>query len=463
MASHNSYLGYKRDTQLIVYWMIQASNTIIKKSPASLGDDAPKVANSTGEITVRGLVSLAKLISKNIRPIPTTIYRLFQSVIRARTEFHTMFQQAATQNPDPELERQNSSHKHFIDTLIEAFTVLGGDGWATGQKAKEEELDEQEDIEQAIFANKFNALIINAEQPGGKDVDTESDNESDPESKSVITSQNRQQKKPSGKGKKGRRGKKGKRKPNNVALEEPSLTELSLESCRIIQDEDGIMTDFLMAVYGLILEWADLRSYLQKLWAEVAYDGLNGAVAATVSNVAITMVKQAESAIFVDFPGHDSYEIAMRTITRGDLEKAQGMFTMRLMMLGRHDSTSQVVHETAIDIKEQFLIHAYQDLLDFVTDFQKNRSGKPTKRMLAEIRNWDPQFDVQQANKQERIRWRRSYTINWLYDLVNVFSAIVVQRNTIKGENHDYAKVDWSIEGPWNEHTRLFGLQEFAG
>lgn len=76
--------------------------------------------------------------------------------------------------------------------------------------------------------------------------------------------------------------------------------------------------------------------------------------------------------------------------------------------------TAEVVHETAIDIKERFSIHAYQDLLDFVTDFQKTRSGKPTKRMLAEIRDWDPQFNVQRASKEERIRWRRSYTINWL-------------------------------------------------
>lgn len=55
-----------------------------------------------------------------------------------------------------------------------------------------------------------------------------------------------------------------------------------------------------------------------------------------------------------------------------------------------------------------------KDLLDFTNDFQKTRSGKPTKRMQAEIRNWDPEFDVQQASKEERIKWRRSYTINWL-------------------------------------------------
>lgn len=85
MASHNTYLEYKRDTQYIVYWRIQASNTIIKISSASLGDDAPKIPNANGEITVRGLVALAKVISKNISPIPTAIYRLFQSVIKART------------------------------------------------------------------------------------------------------------------------------------------------------------------------------------------------------------------------------------------------------------------------------------------------------------------------------------------------------------------------------------------
>lgn len=33
----------------------------------------------------------------------------------------------------------------------------------------------------------------------------------------------------------------------------------------------------------------------------------------------------------------------------------------------------------------------------------------------------------------------------------------------MKGENRDYAKVDWSIHGHWNVHVRLFGLNELAG
>lgn len=59
--------------------------------------------------------------------------------------------------------------------------------------------------------------------------------------------------------------------------------------------------------------------------------------------------------------------------------------------------------------------------------------------------------------------WRRLYTISWLFDLVNLFSAIFVQRNTMRGENHVNENVDWLLKGPWYEHTRLFGLDEVAG
>ena len=101
--------------------------------------------------------------------------------------------------------------------------------------------------------------------------------------------------------------------------------------------------------------------------------------------MAIAMIKQTQSAIFVDFPGHDSYETAMKTITRGDPEKAQGMFQMNLHQMGPDGNVIGECKQRDVDVKEQFLIHAYQDLLDFIKDFQATRSGKPTKPMLAEI------------------------------------------------------------------------------
>ena len=122
-------------------------------------------------------MSLAKLISKKINQISSTIYRLFQSVIEARTNFLAIFQQAASENPDPELLRQNDSHKHFIDALIEAFRALGGDGWASGREPRNERPGDKEDVEQIIFANKFDVLDLNEPKADGEDNDVTSDDE----------------------------------------------------------------------------------------------------------------------------------------------------------------------------------------------------------------------------------------------------------------------------------------------
>ncbi|KAM5356712.1 hypothetical protein ACJ41O_003358 [Fusarium nematophilum] len=175
------------------------------------------------------------------------------------------------------------------------------------------------------------------------------------------------------------------------------------------------------------------------------------------------MIKRTSSSIFVDFPGHDSYETIMKTITRGNPDRAQGMFALVIHSFdqdNRHRGASKTM---AVNVKEQFLIYAYQHLAEFVTDFQANRSGKPTNAMQAKLANWDPNLNLRQATEQQRLDWRRSYIIQWLYDLVNVPSSVVVQRNTMKGENHVYERVDWSASGPWGQHRTLFGLNEFAG
>jgi hypothetical protein len=459
MADQNSYIRYKRDTRHLIYWMIHASNSIIESSsPLPIPDAVPTTVNTTGEITVSTLVLISKLIAKHINPIPSTIYRLFQSVIAARTATHTLFQQIVAEKPDPETERSNVSHKRFIDALTEAFEALGGEAWASKQKSEAETPDE-EDVDEVIFANKFSALGLDAPKDGEEAEDTVGGGSDEP---SIGTSPVRPKKNSTRKVKKGKRGKRAKRKPK-PSVKEPSLDEVPLESYRIIDDESGIITDYLMAVFSLVKQWIELRSYVQGLWREVSYCALHSAVAGALSNMAIAMIKQTESAIFVDFPGHESYETVMKTITRGDPDKAKGTFHMTLYQMQPGAKVAEAVQQTDVDIKEQFLIHAYWDLLAFISDFQKTRSGKPTKPILSEIRDWDPKFDLQRASKEQRIKWRRAYTINWLYDLVNVFSSIVVQRNTMKGQNIVLETVDWSINGPWNEHRRLFGLNEFAG
>ncbi|KZF19909.1 hypothetical protein L228DRAFT_256894 [Xylona heveae TC161] len=395
---HSAYLRYKRDQRFLVYWIIQLSS----------------------------LISLSKLIAKHARGIPATIYRLFQSIIAARKETHELFLQIVADKPDPEIEKSNVSHKYWIDGLTEAFNALGGEKWASVQKNHSGGADE-EDEEEVIFANKFSALHLRGQVEGKEDDGEEVEDETGETFGPAEPV--RPKKKSTGKGKKGKRGKKSKGKSKQTTAKGPSLDEIPLESYRIIEDEHGLVTDYLMAVYSLVQQWMELRDYLQSIWHQVAYK-------------AIGMVAQTESKIFVDFPGHDSFETVMKTITRGDPDKAKSRFEISLHML-----------DTFIDVKEQFLVHAYRDLLDFITDFQKTRSGKPTNPMLSEISNWSPTFNLQRATKEQRLKWRRAYTINWLYDLVNVFSSIVIALET----------VDWSVKGPWNQHRRLFGLNEFAG
>ena len=454
MADQNTYLRYKRDQKLLVYWITHTSNNIIKSFPSDVSINV----NTTGEVRLSTLVSLSGLIAKYIKPIPATIYRLFQSIIAARKETHALFQQVVANCPDPDIEKSNISHKHWIDGLTEAFKALGGDLWGSERKGEKDGADE-EDEDEVIFANKFSALSLSGETKG-EDEEDEAEGESDEPSAAAAPARSQQKK--STKKKKGKRGKKSKGKGKHVAPE-PKLEDVPFESYRIIEDETGIVTDYLMAVYSLVTQWVELRHYLQGVWHNVAYDGLNSAVAGTTSNIAVGMINHTESRIFVDFPGHDSFETVMKTITRGDPDKAQGMFHMSLQRVEPRSKVAKTVKSVDIDVKEQFLIHTYHDLLDFVTDFQKTRSGKPTKPILSEIQNWDPTFDLQRATKEQRIKWRRSYTINWLYDLVNVFSSIVIQRRTLKGQKITLETVDWSVNGPWNEHRRLYGLNEFAG
>ncbi|KFY43601.1 hypothetical protein V494_01901 [Pseudogymnoascus sp. VKM F-4513 (FW-928)] len=371
MADHNSYLAYKRDTRRLIYWMIHASNSIIKSTPAiSIQEAAPTTLNTTGEIRISALVPTSKLIASHISPVPSTVYRLFQSVIAVRTATHSLFQRTVSKTLDPEIERSNATHKYFIDTLTEAFESLGGKLWASQEKSK-------------------------AASPVEEDEDEASDDpvEDVPHEKPRAKNPKRR---PVNKGKKGKRGKKAKGKPKSGA--DDSADEMPLESYHIIEDTSGLITDYLIA--------------------------------------------QTEAAIFVDFPGgHESYETVTNTITRGDPDNAQDTLHLRLYAIEEADVAGEEIPDTVVDIKEELMIYAYRDLLDFITDYQKTRSGKPTKSMLSQIRNWDPKYDLQNASKEQRITWPKD----------------------AMGQKLNLETIDWSSKGPYADYRTLFGLTDFAG
>src|SRR4051812_9694794 len=85
------------------------------------------IENTSGQVKVSALEPLSKLIAEHVRPISSTIFRIFQNVISARTAAYRAFQQLVAVKPDFETEESNASHKAFIDALTRAYNVLGGE------------------------------------------------------------------------------------------------------------------------------------------------------------------------------------------------------------------------------------------------------------------------------------------------------------------------------------------------
>ena len=93
MPDHNVYLAYKRDNQFILYWLIDAWNTIIKKKTATGSSNQPPLQpNTTGKITVLEILSMCELIAAQpLKPEQTfvldIVLRLFHPVTK-RVQAH---------------------------------------------------------------------------------------------------------------------------------------------------------------------------------------------------------------------------------------------------------------------------------------------------------------------------------------------------------------------------------------
>jgi hypothetical protein len=253
MASRNLYLTYKKDTSRLLYWVVNTSNGIVQSARNS--EDASVAINTTGRSTGREIVDMSKLIASNLKPIPSAIFGLFQAVITARSTMYAAFQQIVTEKPDPEIERSNVTHKHFIDVLIDAFEELGGN---TQEPTNVSSVEDEADY-RSIFQNQFPTLSLGQANIDDDDVSSGDD---------IPPTQGRLQKKKTGKGKKGKRGKKSKQKSPPKSTVEPSLSNIPVESYRIIEDKDGLVSDYFMAVYAVVREWMELRSFTQDLWRE---------------------------------------------------------------------------------------------------------------------------------------------------------------------------------------------------
>lgn len=356
--------------------MINTSNSIVQRlsSQGTLSDISLSI-NSTGETTVAELVIMSKMIASHVSPVPTIVYRLLKSVIKVRVAAYTFFVETAAKSQDPDVEERNASHKYFIDALEETLRNLGGEDWSETEAPTHE--NNCNSIEQVVPTNKFMALQLD----GADDAQDQSD---DPDAQQTQgTRQPRPRKS------KGNTKNISKKKRSQEFYEaEHSLESVPLGSYRIIEGSEGTVAEYLVAVHDLLTQYVTLRQTVQLLWLQVAYNREHIAVAGAVSNAAIAMIKGASSELFIDFPGHDSFEIIIHTIIHG-----RGTSAMCNFPVPFHKDGVTIEIKTQ-DVREQLSTYAYYDLLDFIHDFQKTHSGKPTKQMLKQIANWDPHADL---------------------------------------------------------------------
>jgi hypothetical protein len=239
---------YKRDTNALVHWIIQTSRTI---------PSAP-VSESSSEITVSTLLALSRIIAARVKPVPTTIYKLFQSVIAARSTAYAFYQQIVSENPSPEIEESNARHKAFLDALIGAFDALDGEEWvksrAEAQAAGQQKEDEEDE---AIFLNRFEGLRLPAEGEEEEEEEEEEEREASKENKPMRPKK--------GKGKAKAKGKKGKGKGKAPAkMPEPTFKEHPLEAYKLKDDSENAIADMLLAVYCFLKEMIQLHVCVPK-------------------------------------------------------------------------------------------------------------------------------------------------------------------------------------------------------
>lgn len=111
MTDLSTYIQYKQDEQHLLNWITRSTAQITRKFSL----ESSGLISADGGITLSTLLSCSELIAKYLNTIPSTIVRIFASVIKARKETREVFVRLAENNPTPKLFRRNSTHKKWIE------------------------------------------------------------------------------------------------------------------------------------------------------------------------------------------------------------------------------------------------------------------------------------------------------------------------------------------------------------
>ncbi|KAG5982068.1 hypothetical protein E4U55_002328 [Claviceps digitariae] len=459
MLLQSSYLTYKRETSRLVFLLVTASNAIlsVKNVKAKL--------NTSGKLDSSGFVPSAELIRQHMRSVPCEILRLLKSVIELRTSHYAEFQRRVSANPNFKTEESNKSHKHFIDVLSRAFDILGGEDGLKKQNIDKMEADNKEISDQdfqANCSNIFARLHLHDTDSNGEEEDDDDDEVAD-ETTSGIGHARKVRSRPA-KSKKGKSSH-GKNPANKKQKHRKHLGAFSIETYGILDDDHHVAAEYFLAVSSFLEQCIDLRLHCQTAWYKMAYNDWQLLEAVATSAQSIAMVKRSHATICNDFPGSHAYMSLINTYTRGGVNNLQQNTTIRVSCQPKSEATCVSVAETVVSrdfMKELLMEPTYNDLVEFLKDFQKTSSGAPTKPMQAEISQWDPKYDLEAATADQRLQWRRIYAINWLYGLVGYYLTSKKEIDNVgtKSKSRHSSRTTAAI--PWAEDYSFFGLGEFA-
>ncbi|KAK0747280.1 hypothetical protein B0T21DRAFT_446223 [Apiosordaria backusii] len=444
MATQAAYRPYKRETSRLVKWIIERFRGLSKccERATPKSQDLSARITATGEVKACMIPEMCQFIALATRvdSVPSNIFTLFEYVIRARKKANRFWKE------------------FFIDVLEQAFETLGGSVW-------------REECWASILSignnNPGRTTLKNRFAPLDPYGNTEPGH-TDKEESMAGTKDFRQLTTKGGKA----------RKPKLAGGPRPAIVDSPEVEYRLVMDDGSAEPDigYLVDIIGLIKTWINQRAIIQKAWHDCAFHKKNTVVAATISGLGTADVVRDSSAISVIFGARGSYATFLKELTGLEPsdssaiipEGAAAAITAGIGLdqdiLTPEDGRGTKGESSAIDIKEQLMMHMYGHLHEFFTDYRKNRSGKPTKRMSASISSWDSNLDLTAATMEQRMKWRRDYTILLLYALVEQFASVELRLSDAP-KKPAADRIDWytyRFKAQWDKERRLFALNEFA-
>ena len=176
------------------------------------------------------------------------------------------------------------------------------------------------------------------------------------------------------------------------------------------------------------------------------------------------MIKSLEYDLAMDYPGCNHFRAIVRHIIREGFSDSTGHGESSTELLGSGEVGSRQRADVEL-AEEQLLVSTELDLINFIEDYRKSRTGKPSSTY--ENLNWNPNFSdrrttMSDASPQELRKWKSDFTISWLYDLVNTYAAARLRCNKPRMKKPE--TLDWKVDKDSSNWTRrqLWGPMDFA-